>query len=106
MTDVLRLFGPLVVWLGSFSAVYGLQGLVCSDRWTMSGLTLSDGRLVLVAAWLTAIAVQVGLLLVLRRYRSASAPGFAAGISLWLSAAAIVATIWSLFPVAVTSTCG
>jgi len=106
MTDVLRLFGPLAVWLGSFSAVYGLHGLVCSDRWTAAGLTLSDGRLVLVAAWLTAIAVQVGLLLVLRLRRFAPPPGFPAGVSQWLSAAAVVATLWSLFPVAVTSTCG
>lgn len=105
MIDVLRLFGPFAVWFGCFSAVYGLHGVICSDRWSAAGLTLSDGRAVLIAAWLTAIAVQVGIVFILRLPRLASSSGLATGVSLWLAGAAVVATLWALFPVAVTSTC-
>lgn len=105
MTEVLRLFGPLSVWFACFSAVYGLHGLVCSDRWSMAGLTLSDGRIALAAAWFAAFAVQLGIVFMLRAPRFASSSGFTENISLWLGWAAVVATVWSLFPVVVTSTC-
>jgi len=105
MIDVLRLFGPFAVWFACFSAVYGLHGVVCSDRWNMAGLTLADGRVVLMAAWLAAIVLQLAIVLVLRLPRFASTSGLATSVSLWLAGAAVVATLWALFPVAVTSTC-
>lgn len=105
MTDVLRLFGPFAVWFACFSAVYGLHGVVCSDRWSTAGLTLADGRVALVAAWLIAIVIQSGIVLMLRMSRFASPSAVTTRVSLWLGGAAVVATLWALFPVAVTSTC-
>lgn len=106
MIDIMRIFGPLFVWFATFSAIYGLQGLVCSEHWAALGLTLSHGRVALVGAWLVAIGIQLGLVALLRMRRVAPATGLAGDVSIWLGWAAVVAIIWSSFPVAVTSTCG
>ena len=105
MTDILRISVPLTAWLAAFSAVYGLHGLVCSERWIQAGLTLPMGRIALVAAWMGAILIQVALLLALRSPRFASRSGFVRGVSLSLAIAALVAAIWTLLPVAVTTAC-
>ncbi|TVR08704.1 MAG: hypothetical protein EA385_09385 [Salinarimonadaceae bacterium] len=105
MRDVLRVFGPFSVWFACFSAVYGLHGLVCSERWSAAGLSLWDGRLALLAACIAAVSIQVGVALMLRAPRLAASSGFTQSVSLWLGWAAVVATLWSLFPVVVTSTC-
>lgn len=102
MSDILRISVPLTVWLAAFSAVYGLEGLVCSTRWPGDD---ASGRLALVAAWVLAIGVQAALLVALRSRRFASASPFLRGVSLTLGVVALVATLWTLFPVVVGSLC-
>lgn len=105
MTDILRISVPLTFWLAAFSAVYGLQGLVCSERWTQAGLDLAAGRAALLVLWGLVIAVQAALLLALRSPRLASPRRFVQGTSLALAAVALVAAVWTLMPVATTSLC-
>lgn len=105
MTDILRLSVPLTVWLAAFSAVYGLQGLVCSNRWAEAGLDLAAGRIALTAAWAAAVAPQLVFLLALRSSRVTSRSAFVNGVSRTLAIAALVATLWTLLPVVTTSAC-
>lgn len=104
MTDILRLSVPLTFWLTAFSAIYGLQGLVCSPRWP-EGPDLSAGRAVLIGAWLVSIALQAAILLALRSPRFASRSTFVRETSQALAVVALIATIWTLAPVAITSIC-
>lgn len=96
MTDVLRLFGPLVLWLGSFSAVYGVQGVACAQGWGTAPVTV---------AWGVAIVLQAALLPVLFSGRF----GMRRGPERWASRAlgiiGLIAVIWTLFPVAVLQAC-
>ena len=96
MTDVLRLFGPLVLWLGSFSAIYGLHAVLCVQGWDRS---------VLVGAWLLAVALQVGVLLALTTDRFGARPGFARWTSVALATVSLVAMVWTLSPIAVLGAC-
>lgn len=105
MRDILRISVPLTVWLAAFSAVYGLEGLVCSDRWSGAGLGAADGRAALLTAAIAAVALQGVLLLGLRSPRFASPSGFVQGVSLALAVVALVATAWTLLPVATISLC-
>lgn len=105
MTDILRISIPLTVWIAAFSAIYGLEGLVCSDNWAEAGLSPAQGHAALIAAWVIAIVVQAGLLLALRVPRFASSSGFIQAVGVSLAAFALVATVWTLFPVVTTSVC-
>ena len=105
MNDILRLSVPLTAWLASFSAVYGLQGLVCSDRWGEAALGVSEGRIALILAWLVGIAVQVALLLALRSPRFASRSDFVRWTSQALAMLALAATVWTLLPAVTLSLC-
>jgi len=96
MTDVLRLFGPLVLWLASFSAVYGVQGIVCAQGWSNTPVLL---------AWGVAIALQAGLLTVLCSARYGMRHGVARRASLTLGTIGLFAVIWTLFPVVVLPAC-
>lgn len=105
MTDIARiLIGPLV-WLFAFSAVYGLHGIVCGLGWggdEMLGFPLL--RLVLVIAWLIAIGVQVVVLLGVYS-RLGSPSDLVREVSRLTAWVGLVATLWSMMPVAVTSSC-
>lgn len=105
MNDILRLSLPLSIWIAAFSGVYGLEGVVCSDRWASAGLGLGQGRAVLIVAWGIAIAVQVGLIIGLRMPRFASAQPWVQRTSMILACVALVATVWSLLPVVTASLC-
>jgi hypothetical protein len=107
MTDVIRLSLPLTVWLISFSAVYGLQGIVCASSWsTTPGIAgLGLGRLVLLAAYATATGVQAATLVALWRERFGDPTGFMRRTTLTLAVVGLVAVLWTLFPVAVLSLC-
>ncbi|MGK9054260.1 hypothetical protein [Neorhizobium petrolearium] len=101
MNDILRISLPLTVWLASFSAVYGLQGLSCSQRWMM----VLPPRGTLLVAWAMVVAMQVILLLLLRIRRFASPSPFVQRLSVSLAVVALLASIWTLFPVVATSRC-
>lgn len=102
MTDILRIAVPLTLWLAGFSAVYGLEGLVCSERWPASG---PPARAVLLAAAAVAVALQIGVFFALRSSRYGSASPFARRLGVTLAATALVAAVWSFIPVATTSLC-
>ena len=105
MTDILRISIPITVWIAAFSAVYGLEGTICSDQWTAAGFSLGQGRAALLASWAAAIVVQAALLMALRSPRFASSHVWVQRLAITLGCVALVATIWSLMPVATTSLC-
>ncbi|KZY47362.1 hypothetical protein A3731_08190 [Roseovarius sp. HI0049] len=105
MNSVLRLSLPLTLWLASFSAVYGMHGLLCSDRWSA---LVGDGtvRFLLVLTAGTAIVVQVLLLVALRSPRWQDTDRTLRRISLVLATVALVSTVWTLLPpLAFASSC-
>ena len=107
MTDVLRILIAPLVWLAAFSGVYGLHGIGCAMGWTeVELLTLSLFRVALLAAWGAAVVVEIALLAGLRSERFGSESPFVRGISVTLGWVGLVAALWTLHPVAVTSTCG
>jgi hypothetical protein len=105
MSDILRISLPLTAWLVAFSAVYGLQGLVCSPRWAEIGFDLQMGRWALALAAGLSVALQVALLMILRRPGFAAQSRFVQGLSLSLALVALVATLWTLLPTVTTSLC-
>jgi hypothetical protein len=105
MSDILRLSVPLTAWLAAFSAVYGLQGLICSPRWAEAGLGLEAGRWALLLAAALSLAAQLALLLSLRHPRFAARSDFVRGLSLGLAVVALVATVWTLMPILTTTAC-
>ena len=105
MTDILRLALPLTLWLAAFSAIYGLQGLVCSDRWAVTGLSLDTGWLALMLARAAAVGLQVVVLLALRSSRFGADRQFVRWVSVALAGVSLVTTVWTMSPVATTSLC-
>ena len=104
MSTVLRLSLPLTLWLASFSAVYGLHGLLCSARFAPPELE-PRGRLLLLGAALAAVALQAGLLAALRSRRWPPADPVTGRISVMLALVALVGTIWTLFPALMVPHC-
>lgn len=102
MRDLLGVAAPLTLWLAGFGAIYGLQGLVCSDRWPEAVLA---GRMALLLAAATALALQAGLLLALRTRALGPQSRFARRVGLTLAVTALIAALWTLAPVATTSVC-
>ncbi len=96
MTDVLRLFGPLVLWLASFSAIYGLHGVSCAEGW---------GGTPLIPAWIIAVVLQAVPLLLLSTDRFGGRHGFARRTGLALAMVGFVAVIWTLAPVVFLTAC-
>lgn len=106
MRDVLRILAAPLLWLASFSAVYGLHGLICGHGIAAEVLGLIPlQRVLMVTAWLVAIAAQTALLTALYARRFASPSPFVGFVSHATGWAGLVATVWSLFPVVVTTYC-
>lgn len=105
MSDILRLSLPLSVWIAAFSAVYGLEGIVCSDHWAGAGLSRGQGRAALLAVGAAAIALQAALLAGLRLPRFASTLPWVQRTGMILAWVALVSTVWSLLPVVTASLC-
>lgn len=105
MKDVFRIMLAPLLWLAAFSAIYGLQGLLCelNAAGDMTSTPLRRG--ILVAAYGLAIALQCGLLAWLHGTRRAIRSRFVDFVSRATGWTGLVATIWSLFPVAVLSLC-
>lgn len=103
MRDILRLALPITVWLTGFSALYGLQGLACSEHWPLAE---AARRPALIAAALVLVALQAAMLLALRHPRVASAEPFVQTTALLLAITALVAAAWTALPVAVITICG
>lgn len=105
MTDILRISVPFTAWLAAFSAVYGLQGVVCSERWAEAGLDLAAGRAAMTVALAAAVMLQIAFLLALRSLRFGSRSPLVRRVSLILAISALVATLWTLLPVVTISAC-
>lgn len=106
MTDVLRILAAPLLWLASFTAVYGLHGLICGHGISgdMFGL-MSLQRLLLATAWLLAIAAQAALLWGLGAQRFASPSPFVNVVSRGTGWVGLVAAVWTLFPAVATTYC-
>jgi len=105
--ELLRILLPLLVWLASFSAIYGLHGLGCALGWPeVAWLGLSFFRWALLIAWLAAIVLQLLLLLAVGKWSFGPTSDFYRKVSLATVWSGLIATGWTLFPVAVSSTCG
>ena len=106
MTDVMRIVLSPLVWLASFSAVYGLNGLLCGHGLVDAAWgSLSGQRAILVGAYALALALQAAILVGLHMPRFASSSGFVQGVSVATGWAGFVAAAWSLMPVLTTSLC-
>jgi hypothetical protein len=85
-----------VLWLASFSAVYGLQAVTCAQGW---------GHLPVVLAWGQAIAAQAALLAGQFSRRFGMHDGAGRWASLALGVFGLVAVVWTLFPVVALEAC-
>jgi hypothetical protein len=94
--SVVRLFGPLVLWLGLFSAVYGVQGIACAQGW--------QGWIVQIA-WAAAIILQAALLVILMRADVRPGAGPERFASIGLGVVGLVAVIWTMFPTVILTGC-
>ncbi|WP_134727241.1 hypothetical protein [Paracoccus luteus] len=103
MTEILRLSVPMTVWIAAFSAVYGLQGLLCAGAFGAVEPGTQRGLLILAGA--VAVAVQVALLMALRAPRFASPSRFVQRVSVILAVVALISTVWTLLPVVASSVC-
>ena len=99
MKEILRLSLPMILWLLGFSAVYGLQGIACSRHWP-AGM---DARMVLLGLAALVVVAQAAMLLMVLRAPSSSR--FVQGTAASLAVAAVVAGLWTMMPVLVTSVC-
>jgi len=107
MTSVISILVSPVVWLAAFSAIYGLQGLVC--ELDLEGTTFAGfgaARALLGLAWIAAIGVQAALLAALYSQRLGPRSPFVRWVSRATGWTGLVAVIWTLFPVVAASTCG
>lgn len=105
MKDLLRILIAPLLWLASFSAVYGLLGLICGHGIGGTVLGLPLPRVLLIAAYAFAILLQGALLAALYHPRVASRSGFVRFVSRVTGWVGLVAAGYTLFPVAVTSSC-
>jgi len=105
--ELLRILVAPLVWLAAFSGVYGLHGLGCVLRWTeLEVLSLPLFRVVLVTAWFAATVLQAALLIMLHSQRFGSRLPFVRWTSVATAWVGLTATLWTLHPVAVASSCG
>lgn len=106
MSDLLRILVAPLAWLAMFSAVYGLHGILCANgiEATANG-GVSTGRLVFLAAYLLAIAIQGTLLYALYSSKFGSASHFVRFTSRTTGWVGLAATVWTLMPAATTTFC-
>jgi uncharacterized membrane protein len=105
MMDLTRILIAPLVWLAVFSGVYGLHGVICGFGITGTVFGVSLARVLMVAAYLAAILVQIGLLWVLYQDRYASSSEFVRFVSKATAWVALVAAVWTMLPAAVTTYC-
>ncbi|MFN3661868.1 hypothetical protein [Yoonia sp.] len=105
MIDLVRILIAPLVWLAAFSAVYGLHGLICGVELSGMVFGVSLARALLVLAYGFAVLVQIALVWALYDRRFASPSRFVRFVSRATGWTGLVATIWSLFPVVLTTYC-
>ncbi|QIE46703.1 hypothetical protein G5B38_14875 [Pseudohalocynthiibacter aestuariivivens] len=106
MSDVIRILIAPLVWLACFSAIYGLHGLSCSAAFEPDlPVGAAVWQLLMILAGGVAVTVQVCLLFALRHRAFASGSGFVNRVSAILVWTSLAATLWTLFPVLLSSGC-
>ena len=106
MTDLLRILAGPLLWLATFSAVYGLHGILCGiDPAGTAFGEVSLPRILLAAAWLVAIALQLAVVAALHSARFGSRSNFVRVVSRTTGWVGLAASLWTLFPTVVTSSC-
>ena len=106
MRDILRILVAPLVWLASFSAVYGLHGLICGHGIGGSAFGLvSVPRLLMGGAYGLAVLLQVGLILALHAARFSSPSPFVRFVSRATAWVGLIASVWTLLPTVVTTYC-
>lgn len=99
------LIGP-VVWLAAFSAIYAFQGWICSTSTDWSGhITANSWQLLLTAVWVVVTATQVLVIVLLHREALGPVSKFTRRVSALTAWTALIAAIWTMFPVAVLPPC-
>ncbi|MBR9862708.1 MAG: hypothetical protein GYB24_04625 [Rhodobacteraceae bacterium] len=104
MTEIFRILIAPLVWFVSFSAIYGLHGVLCEtgpgafEGWPVQ-------RVVLISPVLLAIALQVVNLWMLYQPRFTAPAGLLRFVSRAGGWTGLVATVWTLFPVVALSAC-
>ncbi len=96
MKDLIRLFVPLVLWLASFSAIYGLQAIMCRQGWD---------QILLIGGFGLAIALQSAVLLGLASRKYGASTKFVRQSSLALGLVGMLAVLWTFAPVVFLSAC-
>ncbi|MBM3605643.1 MAG: hypothetical protein FJX25_13100 [Alphaproteobacteria bacterium] len=101
MVWLLRALAGPVLWAALFSLVYALHGTGCGLGWTDRPVLFTDlHHIAMWVAWLAGLALHVVLVLTMPvgsgRARTVTAAGA------WIG---LVASVFTLFPVVVTSTC-
>lgn len=107
MTEILRAIAGLLLWSLAFATIYGLQGLGCAYGWAeipIAGISLM--RAMLVGGWLVFLGLHGALILALSDSALGARDPFFRRLSLTIAITGLVASLWSLFPVAVISICG
>lgn len=106
MKDVVRILIAPLVWLASFSAVYGLHGLICGHGidGTIFGL-LSLPRALMALAYGLAVLMQVGLVWGLHAERYSSPSPFVRFVSRTTGWVGLAAAVWTLLPTITTTYC-
>ena len=113
MNLLARATAGLILWGLAFASVYGLEGLGCANGWHesgRSGIAMSDDtgvslRLMLVTAWLIAISAHGILVLYLLFTNTTREQPFWRRLEISSAMVGMLATIWTLFPVAVLRLC-
>jgi hypothetical protein len=101
MVTLIRIVSGPFLWGVVFSLVYAIHGTGCALDWTSVDTPLGSlHHLALLGAWLLGIAAHVGLFALVPRGEERGIR--IARIGLWVG---LAATVYTLFPVAVTSSC-
>jgi hypothetical protein len=104
--DIIRILIAPLVWLASFSAVYGLHGLICGHG--IDGMVfgvIAVPRLLLVGAYGLSILIQVGLVWALHSRRFSSPSPFVRFVSRATGWVGLVSAVWALLPTVTTTYC-
>ncbi len=104
MIALLRAVAGLIVWAVAFSAIYGLQGLVCALGWQAVSLgPVSLGRLLLIVLWLGFVALLGWMSW---RFRQDWQEGsFLGRMAFAMAVVGLVSTAFTGAPVVSTSVC-
>ena len=103
MIALLRASAGLILWAVAFSAIYGLQGLVCGLGWQTVVLgPISLGRALLILLWLAFLALLAWMTW---RFRHLQASGFLNRLAAAIALIGLIATAYTGLPVVTTTVC-